>query len=206
MTQANLIRKEDVLDSDFFDAYELSSDGYKIYYTGANVIITVSTTKTVFVSGITQSNRDNNVQSGDRVHLYGTSAADGYYYIDSVLNDTSFTVTTPILDSTGGFCDYIYPAAAKLIGLDPSGMTHVHSHNVQDAIKELDMSIGSSSSGGITADQHAALRQLIHLADGIGGPFEGFLSGAYREVSGSSAIPRHPYDGTAADRIGCESA
>lgn len=33
---------------------------------------------------------------------------------------------------------------------------------------------------------HAALRQLIHLADGVGGPFEQFLSGAYREISGGA--------------------
>jgi hypothetical protein len=36
--------------------------------------------------------------------------------------------------------------------------------------------------GGVTPTQHAALRQLIHLADGVGGPFEQFASGAYREV------------------------
>jgi len=38
------------------------------------------------------------------------------------------------------------------------------------------------ASGGITANQHSALRQLIHLADGVGGPFEGFVSGTYREI------------------------
>lgn len=38
--------------------------------------------------------------------------------------------------------------------------------------------------GGLTTVQHRALRQLIHLADGVGGPFEGFTSGAYREVTG----------------------
>ena len=35
-----------------------------------------------------------------------------------------------------------------------------------------------------TSDQHKALRQLIHLADG-GGPYEGFTSGAYRETTGT---------------------
>lgn len=29
---------------------------------------------------------------------------------------------------------------------------------------------------------HAAIRQLIHLADGVGGPFEGFTAGAIREI------------------------
>lgn len=37
---------------------------------------------------------------------------------------------------------------------------------------------------GITEAAHKALRQLVHLADG-GGPFEGFASGAYREVTGT---------------------
>lgn len=36
--------------------------------------------------------------------------------------------------------------------------------------------------GGITALQHETLLQLIHLADGVGGPMEGFASGAYRET------------------------
>jgi hypothetical protein len=35
---------------------------------------------------------------------------------------------------------------------------------------------------GLTADQHKTLKQLIHLADGVGGPMEGFTSGAYRET------------------------
>jgi len=38
-----------------------------------------------------------------------------------------------------------------------------------------------SAGSAIDETEHAALRQLIHLADG-GGPFEEFLSGAYREI------------------------
>lgn len=37
-------------------------------------------------------------------------------------------------------------------------------------------------SGGITAEQHQALNQLIHLMDN--GPATGFVSGAYRETVG----------------------
>ena len=40
---------------------------------------------------------------------------------------------------------------------------------------------------GVTPTQHAALRQLIHLADG-GGPFETFASGAYRERLPSGSL------------------
>jgi len=35
---------------------------------------------------------------------------------------------------------------------------------------------------GLTDAEHKTLRQLIHLADGVGGPMEGFASGAYREI------------------------
>lgn len=45
-------------------------------------------------------------------------------------------------------------------------------------VKGLEVTGGS----GITDIQHKTLRQLIHLADGVGGPMEGFASGAYRET------------------------
>jgi hypothetical protein len=35
---------------------------------------------------------------------------------------------------------------------------------------------------GLTAQDHAKLRQLIHLADGVGGPMEEWPSGSVREV------------------------
>lgn len=38
------------------------------------------------------------------------------------------------------------------------------------------------SGGGITPGQHELLRQLIHLADGVGGPMDGWPSGTYRET------------------------
>ena len=40
-----------------------------------------------------------------------------------------------------------------------------------------------AGSGGLTADQHKVLRQLIHFIDN--GPAEGFTSGAYREMTGT---------------------
>lgn len=47
-------------------------------------------------------------------------------------------------------------------------------------IKGLEVTTGVSQ--GLTEEQHLTLRQLIHLADGVGGPMEGFASGAYRET------------------------
>ncbi len=47
--------------------------------------------------------------------------------------------------------------------------------------KNLDAT--SEGGGKVTIDSpHASLRELIHLADGVGGPFEEFASGAYREI------------------------
>jgi hypothetical protein len=42
---------------------------------------------------------------------------------------------------------------------------------------------GVSSAGALTADQHKALRHLIHFIDN--GPAESFASGAYREMTGT---------------------
>jgi hypothetical protein len=42
--------------------------------------------------------------------------------------------------------------------------------------------VGGAGGGGITPTEHATLRQLIHLADGVGGPMEEWPSGSYREI------------------------
>ena len=42
------------------------------------------------------------------------------------------------------------------------------------------------SGGGISADQHKTLRQLIHFIDD--GPAEGFTSGAYKETLSSGSL------------------
>jgi len=44
------------------------------------------------------------------------------------------------------------------------------------------LEINAGPGGGLTESQHRTLNQLIHLADGVGGPMEGFASGAYRET------------------------
>lgn len=62
---------------------------------------------------------------------------------------------------------------AEQIDFTPDG--YLVSTNVQDAIEEL-------SAKKLNIDEHASLRELIHLADGVGGPFEEFVSGAYREI------------------------
>lgn len=44
------------------------------------------------------------------------------------------------------------------------------------------LEITAFGGGTLTDLQHSRLRQLIHLADGVGGPMEGFTSDAYRET------------------------
>lgn len=68
---------------------------------------------------------------------------------------------------------------AVLVSRDASGnLTFL---DVANSVKTLtDLVAGT---GGLTADAHKILRQLIHFIDE--GPAEGFASGAYKEVTGT---------------------
>lgn len=180
----NQISKTDVTDSEFLDAEELQSDSTFVYLT-TTAVSTTSGTKIVVINlppdgeGILIS-RDHPAQTDDFVVISGTSGGlgDGTFTIDVVLSETSFSVLETIGTSTGGAVDFHYKSGATRIGFDPTGLSHVTSNNVQDAIEELDASVGTT---GITEAEHKALRQLIHLAD-EGGPYEGFTTGAYQET------------------------
>lgn len=179
----NQIRKADVDDIEFLDAEELQSDGSFVYLT-STVVSTTSGTKTIVIDmpadgeGI-YFGRDHLAQAGDIVILSGTSGGtgDGQYTIASVVDDLTFTVVQSIGTSTGGSVNFYYVPGAKRIGFDPTGLNHVMSHNVQNAIKQLDNALDAISDA-----DHEKLRQLIHLAD-EGGPFEGFTSGVYQETT-----------------------
>lgn len=183
----NQVSKSDVTDTEFLDAEELQSDSTFVYLT-TTVVSTTSGTKVIVIdllpdgSGIFYD-RDHPAQSDDFVVITGTSGGlgDGTFTIDTVIDDTSFSVLEAIGTSTGGSVDFHYKSGATRIGLDPTGLAHVSSNNVQDAIEELDAAVGTT---GITEADHKTLRQLIHLAD-EGGPYEGFLTGAYQETIGS---------------------
>jgi hypothetical protein len=185
----NGIRKEDLVDLDIIDASELASDGYSVYLT--TTLVSTTNAGSLVTINLPQdgegliTGKDHPLSPGDRVWITGTSGglADGYYICNNVISDTSFSVTSPILSSTGGTIYFMHPAGAFNVGFDLSNYTaiHVTHKNVQEAIQDLDLAI-SGSGGGITASQHETLRQLIHLADGVGGPFEGFATNAYREV------------------------
>jgi hypothetical protein len=150
----NKITKADVSDVDFVDSYELISDAYgpnSIYLTTA-CVSTSYFTNIITVGygpdgeGILYGS-DHPAQSGDIVILYGTSGADGYYTINTVLTDTSFSVNENINTSTDGYVEYHYPSGASRVGfgLDLYQAVHITHNNVQGALQDLDIAITHSN-------------------------------------------------------------
>lgn len=165
------ISRQDISDADFVDASELASDGTSVYATFP-VVSTTSGTKTIVLSlnSDSQGIRDQTdvpVEAGDTVVLTGTSGGlgNGTFTVASLIDNLTFVVVESIGTSTGGTANFRYPAGSTRVGIDASSAPGVSSKTVQGFI-----------SG------HAALQELIHLADGVGGPFASSLSGAYREV------------------------
>lgn len=175
------IDKSDISDLDIVDAVELASDGYSVYRTESLVSTTASNKQVVISSSgpiDVLENIDDPVEFGDRIFISGSTAADGYYTVDSILDETTLTVLESIPNSTGGTATFMYSAGATKVGIDATTLSQTNKNTLQGVLEDLDAAVA----GDITAAQHAALRQLIHLADGVGGPFEEFLSGAYREI------------------------
>jgi hypothetical protein len=186
----NRIRKEDINDADFVDSYELRSDGYGInsIYLYTTCVSTNSGTQTVIINSASDSQGifysfDHPAQPGDIVWISGTSGAagDGYFTINTIIDDLTFTINEAFGSSTGGNIRFQYQSGSSKIGYDSSGDFIITHNTVQEALKDLDAAI-SNDSGGLTPTQHETLRQLIHLADGVGGPYEGFPTNAYREM------------------------
>lgn len=169
----NRIRRNDLDNLEIVDAIELASDGYYVYLT-TTLSSTNSTGNVITINlasdgqGI-ENTYDHPAKSGDRVRLTGTSGAlaDGYYTINSVLSNITFSVLENIANSTGGSASFIYAEGAKQIGFSPINVQVTNATNVQDAIVDI-------------YNSHPTLRQLIHLANN--GPFEGFASGSYKEI------------------------
>lgn len=182
---ANRLSKEDIRDLDIVDANELASDGFDPFLTLPLVSISAGGIFTVNVSSLVIGiihEPGGTVEPGDRLYLQGATPAeaDGYYTIDSLLTDSTLTVEEATVAATGGNLFFIYPSGAGKVGVDTTGCTHTDAHDVQEAIEDLDAAI--TDGYGITEEEHKTLRQLIHLADGVGGPLDGFTTGAYREI------------------------
>lgn len=152
----NRIRKEDIADVDIIDAVELKSDGYGLnsINISTSCVSTTSSTKTVVIGTFPDGNGilynvDNPIESKDIVWISGTSGGfgDGYYTVDTILTDTSFTINENFGDSIDGYVQFRYPSGAKFVGFNPNlnsvGLT---ANNVQDAIDQL--SIAANNSAG----------------------------------------------------------
>jgi hypothetical protein len=163
---ANEISRTDVRDVDFVDAIELASDGYYIYRIGS-LTSTTNATKVVLTNPSDSLdvliNVDEPLQVADRVWIQGSSAADGYYIVNTILNDISFSVNEDIPDSTGGTIYYMHPAGALKVGFDSSNTINTSADNVQKAIEDLDAAIPEDGYVDIDAQ---CIGQVLYSVNG----------------------------------------
>lgn len=185
------IRKTDILDTEIVDAYELAADGYYHYYLTTTLVSTDSLSKEVTINyasdgeGIFYS-KDHPAQHGDIVSLSGTTGADGYYTINQVLNDLTFTVNETIPSSIGGGIVFIYPSGASNVGFDSRGLTSTNADTLQDAVKDVAAVVDDLVVNSVSFDDHETLRQLIHFLES--GPGPGFATNAYRKILPAASI------------------
>lgn len=183
MTAGNRVGIEDVLDSDFVGARELASDGTDVYLILPIVSTTALGVVTLNITSLPNGlirDREAPVEIEDILLISGATpaGADGYYTVNSIDED-EVTVAESMIASTGGSAEFVHPSGASRTGFDPTALANTDADNVQDAIEDIDFAV---TGGGISANTHKILRQLIHLADGVGGPYEGFASGAFRQI------------------------
>jgi hypothetical protein len=184
MAAGNRLLPSDILDSEFVDATELASSGTTSFLT-LPIISTTAGTQEVSVdvsslSGGIITDRETPLESGDIFLLSGAApgSVDGYYTVDIIIDESTFSVLESIGTSTGGSAEFFHSPGGLRVGFDSTGLVNTTADNVQDALVDIDTAV----TGNITPEEHAALRQLIHLADGTGGPWEEFVSGAFREI------------------------
>lgn len=156
------ITKEDLVDVDIVDATELASDATSIYdFKSVSAVSTAAGTQQVTVVGgsILADDLDKPIQDGDIVILTGTTAADGVYTFDVLVDNENFTVKEAIPNSTGGSCTFRHPSGAKKVGVDPTNLTGVAT-NLQEALEEID------ANSGVTESEHRDLDTLVHILSG----------------------------------------
>lgn len=165
------VSRHDISDADFVDSPELASDGTSAY-ASFTVVSTTSGTKVVVLAlnGDGQGIRDQTevpVEAGDSVVLTGTSGGlgNGTFTVASVTDNLTLVVTESIGTSTEGSASFRYPAGSTKVGIRATSAPGVSPKTVQAFV-----------------DGHAALQELVHMADGVGGPFASSLTGAYRET------------------------
>jgi hypothetical protein len=153
------LRKSDVQDADFVDAYELASDGLAatpsaVYLTTTGVSTTNLTSTVVSQlpadgEGL-KTSADHPVQVGDLLVIAGSSPAgiaDGQYTVATVVNDTSVTVVEVIPNSTGGILTWVYPAGASRVGFNPAGQEVTSATTVGQALVDIANAISVAAGG-----------------------------------------------------------
>lgn len=150
----NKIRREDVLDSDFIDAIELSSDGYLLYRTSdllsttaIGSIITIDPSSSLDLLDFGEQI----IESKDRVFIFGTDDGygDGYYTVNQVIDSFNFTVFETITNSVNGFINFYYPSGASKVGVDQTNLTFTDKTNVQEALEDLSLLVTPTDNGQI---------------------------------------------------------
>lgn len=141
----NRIRKEDLADLDFTDGYELRSDGYgpNSIYLNTTLVSTTAGSKTVIINLPSDGEGifygfDHPAEADDIVWLFGTSGADGYYTINTVLDDTTFIVNENILSSTDGYIQFRYPSGASKVGVNSTNLSYSNHNDAQKVFEDLD--------------------------------------------------------------------
>lgn len=148
-------------------------------YSGTFPIAVTSTSSgTNIVTSNDSKFQDWGLAPGDVVYLSGTGPSDGYNSIQSIIDQNNLITANNLFNSSGmGMLWVFHPPGASRVGVDNRFFTTVTGATVQEVIESIDLQI---TGGGISAETHKSLRQLIHLANG--GPFEGFATGAYKET------------------------
>jgi hypothetical protein len=102
------------------------------------------------------------VAPNDQLVITGGAAA-GTYTVSGIIDQTQITVVEPIVDTASvGVLDIYHPPAATLVGVDETNFVNISGTDLQTVLESIDTNIAG---GGLTANQHKALRDIIHFLD-----------------------------------------
>ena len=123
----------DIEDSGFISEEELSADGATSYRSESVLNVTSGTINCP--ANTTLKDYDDPVQPGDIVVISGNAAA-GTYTADTIDFD-SFTVVEAISDAGAGTVNFIHPAAATRVGVDPTPLTFTSATDLQQVLVDI---------------------------------------------------------------------
>lgn len=96
---------------------------------------TASSTKNVYAVGARWGTWQ--IDTGDFVVITGSSAADGTYTVDEIIDHQNFLVNESIPDSTGGLLTVYHPPASNNVGVNPTPLTFTNSSILQEVLEEM---------------------------------------------------------------------